>query len=73
PDFNVEDSVFIIKKIWSTDRLSNKLDFLFICTLYKIVDRAGYSYVLEVLAIWRGLKVFYIDCLRKDLGNLLLG
>lgn len=48
PDFDVGDCVFIVKKVWSTTRPSDKLDFPLTRQHYRIEGKSGHSYVLEV-------------------------
>lgn len=73
PDFGVNDSVFVVKKSWSTDRPSDKLDFSLTRCHYKIKKMSGYSYRLEVPERWRATDVFCADRLRKYPNNPLPG
>lgn len=78
PDFKVNeedpnDKVFIIKRNWSTDRPSDKLDFPMTRNSYEIEKMEGHSYKLKLPASWRGSRVFHADRLRKDPANPLPG
>lgn len=73
PDFGVGDRVFIIKKVWSTDRPSTKLDYPLTRSHYKIEAMEGHSFRLEVPDQWKGTTVFPADRLRKYPNNPLPG
>lgn len=73
PDFGPGDKVFIIKKIWSTDRPSEKLNFPLTQQAYRIKEMSGYSYRLEVPQTWRGSDVYHADRLRRCADNPLPG
>lgn len=66
PDFGVGDYVFVVKKTYTTDRPSIKLDFPLTRNSYRIMAMDGYSYVLEVPTSWKGSTTFHADRLRKD-------
>lgn len=66
PDFDVGDYVYIIKKFWSTDRPSDKLDYPLTRCSYRIIARKGHSFEVEVPSTWRMRNVFPPDRLRKD-------
>lgn len=66
PDFEIGDHVFIVKKTYTTDRPTPKLDFPLTRNSYRIASMEGYSYVLSVPPSWKGTKVFHADRLRKD-------
>lgn len=70
PDFDVGDKVYIIKKVWSTDCPSDKLDHPLTRQSFRIVGRRGHSYVLEVPDSWKGLTA---DRLRRFPDNPLPG
>lgn len=73
PDFGVGDKVFIIKKIWSTDRPSEKLNYPLTQQSFRILAMKGFSYELEVPPSWRATTVFHADRLRLDPDNPLPG
>ena len=73
PDFGVGDKVFIRKKVWSSSRPSDKLDFPLTRNHYKIKSMKGLSYELEVPDGWKGSRVFHADRLRKFPDNPLPG
>lgn len=73
PDFDVGDYVFVIKKSWSTDRPSDKLDFPMTRSSYKILARKGHSFEVDLPASWRMRRVFPPDRLRLDPRNPLPG
>ncbi len=72
PDFGPEDSVYVIKKTWKTDRPSDKLDYP-LSGPFKIIKMVGHSYQLELPASYRVWPIFHADRLRKDPGNPLPG
>lgn len=73
PDFGVGDKVFILKKTWSTDRPSDKLDFPLTRQAFRIKAMKGYSYELEVPSSWRMTTIFHADRLRLCPDNPLPG
>lgn len=73
PDFDVGDRVFIVKKVWTTDRPSDKLVYPLTRNHYRIQARERHSYRLEVPDSWRSTRVFTADRLRKYLNNPLPG
>jgi hypothetical protein len=73
PDFGPGDRVFIIRKTWSTDRPSDKLEFPMTKQHYEIDKLCGTSYLLKVPPGWRGCKIFHADRLRKCPNNPLPG
>ena len=73
PDFGVGDWVIIRKKVSSTDRPSDKLDYPMTRNRYKIKEMVGHSYRLEVPQGWRGTDIFHADRLRRHPNNPLTG
>jgi hypothetical protein len=73
PDFTVGDKVYIWKKVWSSSRPSDKLDFPMTRQCYKIKAVNGHSYQLEVPPGWRGTDTFHADRLRRYPDNPLPG
>ena len=67
------DWVIIRKKVSSTNRPSDKLDYLMTRNRYRIKEMAGHSYRLEVPPSWRGTDVFHADRLRRHPNNPLPG
>ena len=65
PDFVVGDRVLILKKVWSTDRPSDKLEFPLTKQSFLIKGMKGSSYELEVPDNWRGSRVFHAKRLRR--------
>lgn len=65
-DFGVGDHVFIIKKTWTTDRPSTKLEFPLTQQSYRISAVKNDSYTLKVPASWRGCNRFHANRLRRD-------
>lgn len=54
-------------------KLSNKFNYPLIYIPYKIIRIKGILYKLDLLGSWRRNRIYYIDRLRKDPTNLLLG
>jgi transposase InsO family protein len=73
PDFGVGDRVFIVKKGWSTNRPSDKLDFALTRRHYKITKAYGNAYELELPDNWRAARQFNAERLRKYPDNPLPG
>jgi len=73
PDFGPGDRVFVVKKTWSTDRPSDKLDFPLTRQHYEIEAMVGHSYKLKLPDGWRASRVFHADRLRKFPNNPLPG
>jgi hypothetical protein len=73
PDFGVGDWVIIRKKVSSTDRPSDKLDYPMTRNRSKIEEMVGHSYRLEVPQGWRGTDMFHADRLRRHPNNPLTG
>lgn len=73
PDFGVGDHVFIVKKVWSTDRPSTKLDYPMTRNHYEIEAMKGHSFRLKVPHQWKGTRVFPADRLRLYPNNPLPG
>lgn len=71
PDFDVGDSVFILKKAGTqTDRPSDKLDYPLTRRCYKIVEKRGdATFRLEMPSLWKGSNLFHADRLRKYPNN----
>ena len=67
------DRVFIVKKVWSTTRPSDKLDYPLTRQHYRIQRKAGHSFVLDIPAGWKGTKTFHADRLRLFPNNPLPG
>ena len=73
PDFGVGDKAFIIKRSELSDRPSHRLDLPVTSRWFKIKEKCGHSYRLEVPEGWRGTDVFHADRLRKYPDNPLPG
>jgi hypothetical protein len=73
PDFGVGDKVIIEKKVWSSSRPSDKLDYPMTRQAFKIKAMKGHSYQLEVPPGWRGTDTFPPDRLRRCSDNPLPG
>ena len=71
-NFELGDKIYIIKKGWRTDRLSDKLDYL-LTGPWKILKQIGHSYELEVPQGFQIHSVFSADRLQKDPENPLSG
>ncbi|KAK4206371.1 hypothetical protein QBC37DRAFT_407179 [Rhypophila decipiens] len=59
PDFDVGDRVFIVKKVYRTDRPSRKLDFPLTQQHYEIESRDGDTFTLKVPSHWRGSPIYH--------------
>lgn len=73
PDFDVDDHVVIIKRTEMTSRPSDKLDFPVTRQHFRIIEKVGHAYRLEVPASWKGTDTFPPDRLRLHLNNPLPG
>lgn len=65
PDFKVGDKVYIVRKGWTSDRPSIKLDNQ-LAGPYPIVAMKGHSYVIDLPQHMKMDNVFHADRLRKD-------
>lgn len=63
-DFDVGDMVFIITKDWLKDRPSRKLSDI-ASGPYKIIDKKGFLFKLELLVSIKVHLVFYVSKLRR--------
>lgn len=74
PDFDVGDKVSIIKKNWSTDgRPSDKLDFPQTRQVFRIIEKMGHAYKLDLPPNWKVTNQFSPDRLRRYPDNPLPG
>jgi transposase InsO family protein len=75
PDFDVGDEVRVIRKTWSssTDRPSDKLEYPMTKGHYRIREKQGHSYLLELPGSWQGPRLFHADRLRRHPNNPLPG
>lgn len=72
PDFHTGDLVFVTKKLWRTDRPSDKLDNP-VAGPFRILEMVGHSYRLELPSSYRISPVLHADRLRKADNNPLPG
>jgi hypothetical protein len=73
PDIKVGDRVFILKKSWSTQRPSDKLDFPMTRQHFEVLSTHGNSFKLKVPDGWKATDTFNADRLRKYPNNPLPG
>jgi hypothetical protein len=75
PDFEVGDTVRVLRKTYSTttDRPSDKLEFPLTKGWYTIKEKSGHSFLLDLPDDWKGPKLFHADRLRKFDNNPLPG
>jgi hypothetical protein len=59
PDVEGDDKVFIRKKVWSSSRPSDKLDFSSAINHYRIKEIKGLFYELQVPDGWQGSRIFH--------------
>ena len=69
-DFTVGDMVWVIIKNWKTERLSRKLDYK-MAGLYKIINKVGNLYKVELLDLIKVYPIFLLDKLQKAVNDLL--
>ena len=72
PDFDVGDSVWVTTKNWKTERPSCKLDYQ-MAGLYRILEKVGHSYRLDLPQSIRVHPVFSPDKLQKASNDPLPG
>lgn len=64
--------MFIIKKLWRTDKLSDKLDYP-VAGPFRILEMMSHSYKLELPFFYYISSVLHADRLRKTDNNPLSG
>lgn len=62
--------IYIIRKTWKTDRLSNKSNFS-LNNFFRILKMKEHFYKLELSVLYKVLSVFHTNYLHKDLKNSL--
>ena len=72
PDFGPKDKVWITTKNWKTDRPSCKLDYQ-MADLYKILEKVGYAYQIQLSDLVKVHLVFVPNRLCKAASDPLLG
>jgi hypothetical protein len=72
PDFNVGDFVWVSTKNWKTERPSHKLDYQ-MAGPYRILEKIGHSYRIDLPETIRVHPVFSPDKLRKASNDPLPG
>jgi hypothetical protein len=72
PDFTVGDMVWVMIKNWKTERPSCKLDYKMVGP-YKILNKVGNSYKVELPDSIKVYPIFLLDKLRKAANNPLPG
>ena len=72
PDFNVKDSVWVSTKNWKTERPSRKLDYQ-MAGPYRILEKVGHSYRVDLPETIRVHPIFSPDRLRKASNDPLPG
>jgi hypothetical protein len=72
PDFDVGDLVWVSTKNWRTERPSRKLDYQ-LAGLYKILEKVGHAYKVDLPETIRVHLIFSPDKLRKASDDPLPG